>query len=63
MTLRCSNCGSYALAITSQSYSDTSAFEAYECEHCGATGSLRHEDRPPRTELSGDIECDGGRGP
>lgn len=59
MTLRCSNCRSYALEIAEQSYSDTSAFEAYECEDCGATGNLTHEDNPPRTTLSGDIERDG----
>jgi hypothetical protein len=59
VTLRCSNCRSYALEITEQSYSDTSAFEAYECKDCGATGNLTHEDNPPRTTLSGDIERDG----
>lgn len=59
MTLLCSNCGSYALAITEQSYSDTSAFEAFKCEDCGATGNLTHEDNPAQTTLSGDIESDG----
>ena len=59
MTLRCGECGSYALAIISQSYGETSAFEAYECDDCGATGTLTHEDRPPRTRLGGDIERDG----
>lgn len=58
MTLQCSECGSYALEITSQSYSDTSAFESYECEDCGATGSLVHEDKPPRTDLNGSIQRD-----
>lgn len=58
MTLHCSNCGSYTLEITEQSYSETSAFEAYECEDCGATGSLTHEDNPSRTTLNGDIESD-----
>jgi len=59
MTLRCSSCGSYALEITAQSYSEKRAFESYKCESCGATGSLTHEDSPPRTMLSGSIEGDG----
>lgn len=58
MTLRCSECGSYALEITSQSYTDAGAFEAYECEHCGAMGTLTHDDHPPRTSLDGSIESD-----
>ena len=60
MTLRCTNCGSYALEITSQSYSDNGdAFEGYECENCTATGSLRHDASLNRTTLSGAIESDG----
>jgi len=59
MTLQCSNCGSYALEITAQSYSDKRAFESYKCESCGATGNLTHEDSPPRTTLSGSIKRDG----
>lgn len=59
MTLRCSECGCYDLTITDQSYGEASAFEAYECDNCGATGSLTHDDRPPRTTLSGSIERDG----
>jgi hypothetical protein len=51
MTLQC-QCGSYALSITSQSYGESSAFEAYECEHCGRTGSLTHDD-VTGTTLSG----------
>ena len=40
MTLQCDECGSYALAITAQSYDGDHAFESCECEHCGASGSL-----------------------
>ncbi|WP_435346048.1 hypothetical protein [Haloarchaeobius sp. HRN-SO-5] len=58
MTLRCAQCGSYALSITSQSYTDTRAFESYECDDCGATGSLTHHDNPARTSLSGSLERD-----
>jgi hypothetical protein len=56
MTLQCSNCESTALEIISQSYGDSSAFEAYECKECGATGSLTHNDHPPRTRLDGAVE-------
>jgi hypothetical protein len=38
MTLVC-ECGSHALEITSQSYGEKTAFEAYKCEDCGRTGS------------------------
>ena len=44
MTLVCENCGSLALAITEQSYGVVTTFEAYECEECGDTGSLHHND-------------------
>lgn len=38
-TLRC-QCGSGALVIERQSYSDDSAFEQYRCETCKQTGTL-----------------------
>lgn len=56
MTLQC-QCGSYALSITSQSYGESGAFEAYECEHCGRTGSLTHDD-VTGTTLSGCLGSD-----
>lgn len=56
MTLLCSNCGSYALEIEAQSYSDERAFEQFRCEDCGATGSLTHDSLG--TTLSGNIERD-----
>lgn len=59
VTLRCSNCRSYTLEIAELSYSDTLAFEAYECEGFSATGNLTHRDNQPRTTLSGDIKRDG----
>jgi hypothetical protein len=43
MTLICS-CGSHALKIVRQSYGEQSAFEVYECEACGDTGTLNHDD-------------------
>lgn len=57
MTLVCSKCGSRALEITAQSYHVDSAFEAYRCENCGATGSLSHDGY--RTTLGGSVESDG----
>ncbi|HET7322746.1 MAG TPA: hypothetical protein VFJ06_00255 [Halococcus sp.] len=44
MTLICQACGSHALKITEQSYGEVTAFEAYECENCGDTGTLHHND-------------------
>ena len=49
--LRC-QCGAFELTITSQSYDDSSAFEAYECQCCGRTGTLVH-DETTGTTLSG----------
>ena len=49
--LRC-QCGALDLTITSQSYSEDSAFEAYECQICGRTGTLVH-DETTGTALSG----------
>jgi hypothetical protein len=43
MTLIC-DCGSHAITITNQSYGDGGAFEVYECETCGRTGTLHHDD-------------------
>lgn len=58
MTLQCSSCGSRALSITDQSYSEKIAFEAYRCDNCGATGSLRMRDGSPAGEdLSGCLEA------
>lgn len=55
-TLSCSRCGSgWGLVITNQSYDGDHAFEAYECEECGATGSLSH-DPVGGTTLSGCLE-------
>lgn len=52
-TLSCARCGhGWGLVITRQSYGD-GAFEAYECEDCGATGSLTHDGVTNRTTLSG----------
>jgi len=56
MTLVC-KCGSYALEFTAQSYSDRSAFEAYKCEACGATGSLAYDEYDGE-RLSGCLETD-----
>jgi hypothetical protein len=50
-TLAC-ECGSLELAITAQSYHGDSAFEGYECETCGRTGTLDH-DPVTGTTLSG----------
>ena len=58
MTLQCDECGSYALAITAQSYDGDHAFESYECEHCGASGSLTH-DPTLGTTLDGCLGRDG----
>ncbi|MGN8218531.1 hypothetical protein ACTG0T_09310 [Halococcus morrhuae DSM 1307] len=49
--LRC-QCGALELTITSQSYDDSSAFEAYKCQCCGRTGTLVHE-ATTGTTLSG----------
>lgn len=59
MTLVC-QCGSSALEITDQSYSETSALEVYECQSCGATGTLTMDDSGHQmTErLSGCLESD-----
>ena len=58
MTLRCSNCGSGALSITDQTYTEETAFEAYKCDNCGARGSLRFNDSMPGGEdLSGCLEA------
>ncbi|EMA44268.1 hypothetical protein [Halococcus saccharolyticus] len=59
MTLRCARCGSYALAFTAQSYTETTLFEGYECEHCGATGSLTANDNTGISYTEGAIESDG----
>ena len=56
MTLVC-ECGSYDLEITSQSYTDCSAFESYECQHCGRKGSLTY-DETTGERLSGCVESD-----
>jgi len=57
MTLYCGNCGSAALEITSQNYSEKCAFEAYECENCGGTGSLTfNEQSPGGASLTGCLE-------
>ena len=54
MTLYCGNCGSAALEITSQTYSEQRAYEAYKCENCGGTGSLLvNEQSPGGPTLSG----------
>ena len=59
MTLQWSNCGSYALKLTSQSYSDTGgAFESYRCESCSERGSLAHNAITNRTTLSGCLGSD-----
>ena len=58
MTLRCT-CGSYALAIISQSYpKNGNAYETYECELCGRSGSLTHNATTNATMLSGALEND-----
>lgn len=59
MTLVC-QCGSHALAIVDQSYGEDSALEVYECEDCGATGTLTMQDRGGRIDerLSGCLESD-----
>ena len=44
-------CGALELTITEQSYGEQSAFEGYECEVCGRTGSLTHD--ATGTTLSG----------
>lgn len=59
MTLVCDSCGSYDLAITYQNYTETTAFERYECENCGATGTLRHSETNTRgATLSGSLTDD-----
>ncbi|GAA0455751.1 hypothetical protein MUK72_00275 [Halococcus dombrowskii] len=40
--LRC-HCDVPDLTITNQSYDDSSAFEADECQYCGRTGTLVHK--------------------
>lgn len=57
MTLVC-QCGSPALRITSQSYTEDSAFEAYKCESCGATGSLSYDELTGE-RLTGCLESGG----
>ena len=54
VTLQC-QCGALEITITSQSYSDDSAFEAYECQICGRTGTLVH-DETTGTTLSGCLQ-------
>ena len=54
MTLQC-QCGALELTITSQSYDGSSAFEAYECQICGRTGTLVH-DETTGTTLSGCLQ-------
>ena len=51
VTLRC-QCGALELTIVSQSYGDGGAFEAYECQCCGRTGTLLNDDTTGTT-LSG----------
>ena len=58
MTLVCETCGSYDLHITAQSYDGPRAFEGYECDGCGATGSLTHDD-VTGTTLDGCLGSDG----
>ena len=59
MTLQCA-CGSYDLTITSQSYPENgNAYECYECQLCGRTGSLTHDAVTNRTSLSGALRSDG----
>ena len=58
MTLRCARCGSYALEFTVQSYTETSLFEGYRCEICGAEGTYEVNDATGISSLSGDIESD-----
>jgi len=48
-------CGALELEITAQSYNGDSAFEAYECEVCGQTGTLTH-DSITGTTLSGCLQ-------
>lgn len=55
MVLSC-QCGSHAIEITSQSYHGDSAFESYECQHCGRTGTLDHDGNTGQTRLSGCLE-------
>ena len=58
MTLQCT-CGSYALTITVQSHPENgTAYESYECEVCGQTGSFTHDSTTARTTLSGSIRSD-----
>lgn len=58
MTLQCT-CGSYALTITTQSHPENgTAYESYECEDCGRTGSFTHDTTTARTTLSGSIRSD-----
>lgn len=59
MTLVCESCGSYELSITSQTYTETTAFEQYECDACGATGTLRHDGSNANgATLSGSLTTD-----
>jgi len=48
-------CGALELTITSQSCGDDGAFEAYECQCCGRTGTLVHDDTTGTT-LSGCLQ-------
>ena len=59
MTLCCSRCGSHALEFTAQSYTETTLFEGYRCENCGATGSFTANDRTGVSYTEGGIEDDG----
>lgn len=56
MTLVCDDCGSYDLRIEHQSYDDESAYEAYECQSCGAEGPLSHDSTG--TTLRGSVTRD-----
>jgi hypothetical protein len=51
MTLLC-DCGSHAVTIINQSYSEGSAFEEYECETCGRNGSFQHDDVTGTTSMA-----------
>ena len=58
MTLQCRHCeDGWGLEIVSQSYSDNGdAFEAYECSHCGARGSLEFDSVTNHQILRGCLE-------
>jgi len=49
MTLVC-ECGG-VLTIVNQSYSEDRAYEQFECENCGRTGSMTHNGKT--TTLTG----------